>query len=59
MDKMEEFKDKRDKLDQEKRFLGDEKYGLDEKEKIHGEEVEKVEHEQIELTKVKYLPFSF
>ena len=59
MDKLDEFKDKRNKLDQERRFLGDEKYGLDEKEKIHGVEVGKVEQEQNELTEVKYLSISF
>ena len=49
----------RDKLDQERRFLEDEKDELDEKEKIHGVEVGKVEQEQNELTEVKYLSFSF
>ena len=58
-DKLQEFKVKRDKLEQEKWYLGDERYELDEKEKIHGGEVGKVEHEQNELTEVKYLSFSF
>ena len=59
MVKLEEFKAKREKLEQERRFLGDEKYALDENEKVHGAEVAKVEQERFELTQVKYMSLIF